>query len=403
MAKTGVSFERSLRERLQKLAAFEPQDAPVVSLYLNLGADQHGRDNYQAFCRKSFADQMRTFEEHSAERVSLERDIERIDGYLSNELNRSANGLAVFASAGGELFEAIQVDVAFEEHWLFIGSVPHIYPLVRLIDQYPRYAAVLLDTNRARIFVFALGAIEKREQVVGVRTRRTAVGGWSQARYQRHVENFHLHHVKEVVDTLDRLVRSDNIQHVIISGDGVAVSMLQDELPVHLKDKVVSGSRLDRHAEETEVVEATLQALQRKDAASDSERVAEVIDAWRSGGLGVVGPEATMHALQLGQVDELLISSAPQALKRLQTLPADAAPALSAARTSAANEVDETQLQLSDELVRRAQHARARVRIIEDPELLRVHGGVAALLRFRVRAARSIASQTETPAVEAAR
>ena len=47
------------------------------------------------------------------------------------------------------------------------------------------------------------------------------MGGWSQARYQRRAENFHLHHIKEVVETLDRVVREDNIQRIIVLGDDV--------------------------------------------------------------------------------------------------------------------------------------------------------------------------------------
>jgi peptide subunit release factor 1 (eRF1) len=45
---------------------------------------------------------------------------------------------------------------------------------------------------------------------------------------------------------------------------------------------------------------------------------------------------------------------------------------------------DETQLKLADELVTRAQQTSARVRIIEDPALLKEFGGVGALLRFRI-------------------
>jgi peptide chain release factor subunit 1 len=145
-------------------------------------------------------------------------------------VNRSANGLALFASAGAGDFQAVQLDAPIEDHWLFIGAVPHIYPLMRLMDQYPRYAAVMLDTNHARIFAFGLGSLEKREDVKGVRTRRTSMGGWSQARYQRHVENVHLHHIKEVVDTLDRIVRADNIQHIIVVGDEVTVPLFKDAL-----------------------------------------------------------------------------------------------------------------------------------------------------------------------------
>ncbi len=50
----------------------------MVSLYLNLAADQHGRDNYDAFLRKAFAEHLEAFDPSSAERASLERDVERI-------------------------------------------------------------------------------------------------------------------------------------------------------------------------------------------------------------------------------------------------------------------------------------------------------------------------------------
>ena len=301
MTKSQSSLDTSLGDHLRKLATFEPQDAPVVSLYLNLAPDQRGRDNYEAFCRKAFADQLRAFKENEADHASLARDIERITAYLGNEVNRSANGLAIFSSAGaGDFFEAVQLDVLIDDHWLFIGPVPHLYPLVRLIDQYPRYASVVLDTSQARVFVFGLGTIERREEVKGVKTRRSSMGGWSQARYQRRAENFHLHHIKEVVETLDRVVRADNVQHIIILGDDVVVPMLKEALPAHLTEKLVDVGRVERHASEDEIVEATLGVLRQKDADTDREKVAELVGAWQGGGLGVVGPEATLRALQNG-------------------------------------------------------------------------------------------------------
>jgi peptide subunit release factor 1 (eRF1) len=370
-----------LAAQLQKLAAVEPQSAPVISLYLNLTANHVGRDDFAAFCRKAFAEQLRSYGEGSEGRASLQEGLDRITTYLANELNRGANGLAIFAS--DDLFEAVQLDAPVEEHWLFIGAVPHLYPLMRIADQYPRYAAVLLDTNRARILVFALGAIARREEVTGVKTRRTSAGGWSQARYQRRAENMHLHHVKDVAEALNEIVQADAIEHVILVGDDTVTALLRKELPAPLAEKVVDTVKLDRHAAEDEIVRSTLDVLRRKDAETDVERVAEAVDAWRSGGLGVAGPEATLKALQIGQVDELLIAGTPEALKSVQKLPDGSAPPPVAAETSSAVAVDDKRLQLSDELVTRAQQTGARVRIVEDPELLRNCGGVAALLRFR--------------------
>jgi peptide subunit release factor 1 (eRF1) len=265
-----------------------------------------------------------------------------------------------------------------------IGAVPQSSPLVRLVAQYPRYASVLVDTNRARILVFGLGAVEAREEVTGVKTRRSSMGGWSQARYQRRAENFHQRHIKEVVDTLDAIVRRDNIQHVIVAGDDVVVSLLREEMPKHLVDRLVDVLKLDRNAGEDTIIEATLEALRQKDAETDAERVREVVDAWQSGGLGVVGAEATLRALTLGQVDELLITASPQDLKTVQKLPDDAAPEPVVVQTSSAAASDDQQIHLSDEFVTRAQQTGARVRIIENSDLLEPFGGVGALLRFRV-------------------
>jgi peptide subunit release factor 1 (eRF1) len=384
MAKSSPAADTPLSAELARLADFDPQNLPVVSLYLSLTADQHGRDNYDVFLRKSLSARVAAFADGSAERASLERDVDRMREYVTDEVHRRANGLALFACAGAEFFEAIQLDAPVDEHLLVIGAVPHIYPLVRLIDQYPRYASVLVDTHRARILVFGLGSVERREQVSGVKTRRSSMGGWSQARYQRRADNFHQHHIKEVVATLERIVAEDKIQHIIVAGDDVVVAMLRDELPKALSEKLIDVLALDRKSDDDVVIDATLEALREHDSETDAERVAELLDAWQGGGLGVVGPEATLRALEMGQVDEMLIAARPEIVKTVQRLPDDAAPEPLVVQTSASGEVPEARRHLSDELVTRATQTSASIRIIEDPALLEAHGGVGAFLRFRI-------------------
>jgi peptide subunit release factor 1 (eRF1) len=385
MAHASPTAASPLRRQLHTLAAFEPTDSLVVSLYLSLVPDQHGRDHHDVFCRRAFADQLKAVESRAGDHAALSRVFGRIETYLASEVAPSANGVAIFAADGDDgLFEAVQLDAPIDHHWLFIGAVPHLYPLARLIDQYPRYAAVLLDSNHARILVFAAGAIEGRTEVSGEKTRRHSMGGWSQARYQRRVDNIRQQHVEEVVEALDGIVRAEQIQHVIVAGDDVVVPMFQKALPAHLASAVVDVMRLDRSAGEAELIGEALAALRQQDAGSDAARVAEVLGAWRAGGLGVAGPEATLRALQLGQVDEVLITAVPDALKAPQRLPEDAAPVPIATETTATGNADTRQLHLADELVTRAAQTGARLRVVEDPALLAEQGGVAAALRFRI-------------------
>src|SRR5215218_7218769 len=94
MSKSTTALETPLREQLDRLAAFEPGDAPVLSLYLDMRPDQNGRANYDAFLRKTFADRSRAL--HGDGRKSFDQSVERIIAYLGEAVRRSANGLALF-------------------------------------------------------------------------------------------------------------------------------------------------------------------------------------------------------------------------------------------------------------------------------------------------------------------
>lgn len=369
---------------METLAALEPSPFPFISLYLSLTPNQNGREDHHAFVRKVLKDRAAAFKDESPERQSFDRDAQRIQEYLDKGTDASCQGLAIFASSGGEFFDAVPFEAPFDNHSLFIGSVPHLYPLAKLIDTYPRYAAVMLDTNKARILVFGLAATERDEKIQGEKTRRSKKGGWSQARYQRHVENYHLQHVKEVVDTLDKIVREEDIKHIVVAGEEVAMPIFREQLPKHLTEKLVDVVSLQRHADGSNILETTMAALREKDAEGDAEKVEELMDAWQSGGLGVAGPEATLSAFQLGQVDELIITASPELLKPVQKLPDDAAPGEVTVETSAPQSADEKRMKLADELVTRAHQTSARIRFIEDPNLLAGIGGVGALLRFRI-------------------
>jgi peptide subunit release factor 1 (eRF1) len=361
--------DTDLQEYLDRLAAFEPTPLPVVSLYLNTEAGHDGKGEFQQFVHKEFPLRAKTYPLRSPERESLIQDYERIHAYITTELLPSANGLALFAcSAKDGFFDAIQLQAPIQKHRLFISNQPHLYPLARLHDQYRRYAAVLVDSHQARLFVFGLGRILAKQGLTGTKTNRTATGGWSQARYQRHVDNFHLHHCKEVIDALDRLVREEQLDKIVLAGDEAIVAIFRNKLPPHLSQKIVDALKIDMKIPDGDVFKVTLDAMRKDDAKNDVEKVERLFDEFRSGGLGVVGARETLNALNNGQVDDLI---------------------LSAARKEIRNEEEDTKETehpppLADTLVTLAHQTAAHVTFIEDPALLKEVGGVGALLRYRV-------------------
>ena len=355
VTKSTTALETPLRHQLDRLSAIEPSDRSIISLYVDLRPDQNGqRTHVDTFLRNSFDQQARSLAENR--RAGFERVAERVSEYIANQAPKSAKGLAIFASTAEDLFETIPFNVPIDQPSMHVGAAPHLYPLAQVNDQYPRYAALLLDTNSADLYVFALGATQRRESVQGEKTRRTSMGGWAQARYQRRADNFHKQHVKEVVDLLDKVVTGERLNHIVIACDEVAKPFLMGQLPKHLAEKVIDTVSVDgKSLPEHEFLAETMAALRKADAKTDAEHVQRMLDAWRAGGLAVAGIEPTLRALAIRQVEELLIAARPDRV---------AGPV--------------------DELVAKAQQNSARIRFIEDESLLADVGGVGALLRFKI-------------------
>jgi peptide chain release factor subunit 1 len=375
MAQSAKEPAASLAQALDRLARFRSDRFPVVSLYLDARPDGKGRDHYQPFARKELAARARTFPLRSSERESFDRDAERIQKYLSDEVRPSANGIALFACSGEDgFFEGLQLDAPITENRISVSPHPHLYPLARIVDEYPRYAVVVADTKSARIYVFGRGRQIDREEVESPSMERTSVGGWSQMRYQRHVDKLRKDHAKELVDVLVDVVEKERAEHVILSGDEVIVPLIRGELPKALAAKVIDTVKLDRkQTSEAEILEATMTALRELDARTDAERVEQLLGEYRAGGLGVTGREETKTALEMGQVDELLVSAT--------------------IRGDSPGSGDDW----ADELVVLAKQTDAQVRFIEDPALLRPIEDVGAFLRYRVAPpARNFPGQEKT-------
>lgn len=369
--------DTQLDELLHRLARVQPPPAPVISLYLNTQADERGRDRFSRFVQDELKDRVRGFHGHSGIKPSLEKDVARIEEYLRKELRRETNGVAIFACSACGLFEALQLEAPFPRHQLYVTDTPFLYPLTLVSNQFPRYAALVADTNTARILVFALNTRVDGAVVESEKTSRTSGSGWEQARFQRHIDQHRLQHAKEVVQRLDEIVRTDDIKRVVVCGDEVIVPMLRSHFTPHLASLVVETLSLDMNASDQTVLQRTLEAIRQNDAKSDHAVVEQAFDGHRAGGLGVVGFDATRAALNLGQVHVLLLTAAatpdgfteePAAPKRQQTV------------IPAAAQGDSQY----NELLALARQTDAEVRIIEDGDLLRHAEGVAALLRFRL-------------------
>src|SRR5687768_4477663 len=355
----------SLHAVLDRLADYESDSGHVVSVYLDVKPEQPAQP-YKTFLQAARSDH----EDAAAE-------FDKIESYLEAE-KPTSQALAIFCALGEPaLFETVALEAPLGGHRLYIDREPHVFPLERLADQYQSYAALLVNTNTARLYVFSAGAAERQVTVKNKKGKRVSAGGWSQARYQRRAENLHTKHMKEVADAVERLVREEQIARVLVAGDDVALPLLRDQLSPATRELLIEVGGVDIKTPEAEVFRITLDAFREADQQNDEEHIEALLNAYRSGGLATVGLAGVRAALERGQVDRLLVPATPS------TGSADRASseADGTGPKEQRSQLDEAAI---EELVTLARRTDAEITFIEDARLLAPARHVGAMLRYRV-------------------
>lgn len=394
--KAELSLEKSsLSKLIEKLAAFEPQQAPFISIYLNAQANEHGRDNFGVWLKKEFSEAGADFSDATEQSESFKADVEKITAFV-DEIRPEANGAAIFACAGANFFRTAQFAATLDDNRFYVFDRPYIFPLARLIGQNPRFAVVQADTNKASIYVFggdmalkAENADESAEveSIQNVKTQRQSQGGWSQQRFQRRIENFHDQHAKEVISTLEKLVRDEEIEMIVLAGDEArAIKDLRNNLSQQLEGKIVAEISNNQYSSEIELYEAAKAEIEKYDREQDREAVARLVNAKESSELGTYGVSKTLEALSNGQVEELLILSDTSRIRyneeNVEQVLENYAPGDDNSANDALPDTSEKR-QILDELIVRAYNSSARIRFVEETSLLMAIGGVGAVLRYK--------------------
>jgi peptide chain release factor subunit 1 len=375
---------------LTKLMEFEPAGFPFVSVYLNTEPNETGKRDFEIFLKKQLKDHGAVMEPGSSELESYDADVDKINNFVEN-LDPTTRGVAIFACSGSDgLFERFEFEVPFEENQFTVAEKPDMLPIVRLVSKYPPFAVVAADTNEAHIYVFKRGKTVGQEVIQNIKTNRSEVGGWSQMRYQRHIDNFHQQHAKEVIEEVAKLIREDNIDRVILSGDeSVIIPILRAEIPKEFEDKIAGTISLNVKSPVHEVYEAAAKAIDEHDIELEKQEIERLLENNYDDGIGVVGAEETLKALLNGQVQELFISANPDDISYSRN---DVRAVLKAYEPGEDGDLPDAseKIEIINEFVKRAAMSADSIRFVSDPQLLKTHGGIGAILRYQAKGVSNI-------------
>jgi peptide chain release factor subunit 1 len=373
-------------DQLRELAAFQASSGCAVSLYVDLdpstaptAGDVQTRVSSLLGEAERRLDQSRGSLVHEA-RTALRRDIERIGHWFRTDFDRDGvRGLAVFADGLDNFWSTIEVGEPVVDD-VKIADELYLAPLIPVVGRGEGAIVGVVGRERGQVFRLEAGRLREIADRTEAAPGRHDQGGWSQANYERHIEDIVDRHLRGVAATIDACVRKHRGARVVLVGAEEVRSEFEHMLSHESRACVIGWTSVEAHADGAKLHAAVRPVLD----AWWARREAELLERWQQeaakNGRATAGWEETLEAASDGRVDLLLAQAGVDR-------PAYECPACGRAQmTDGGCPIDGTTMESREEGLDVAVHKTlvngGTVEVIRDRHDLEPVGGLAALLRY---------------------
>jgi len=314
-------------------------------------------------------------------RTALDKAMERaMEAYATAKSQPKARGVAAFVGPDG-FTEGHGLQAKVETR-LVVDSSPYIAPLARYADDNEAFVLVLMDSERAAIFVVWAGRDELRHELETSLIGRHRHGGMSQMRYQRHrqgqVDRFYDH----VGEHLIAIMGMEETSRIAVAGPGPAKTDFVARLPQALRQQVLAVQDADFKAAgltDDALVRRFVALMRSEEAKVDAGHVEALRQELLIGELATTGAlECARHAAA-GRVERLVVLGGATMPGAKCEAHQEVFPRSGTCHCGASG----TPVDLVNEAVEFTVRANGFTEFIEPPEaFLAGVGGIGALLRW---------------------
>jgi peptide chain release factor subunit 1 len=296
---------------LRELASFRAEKGCAISVYVDLdpstaptAGDAASRVNsliHEGEERAASAHEL-THEQREA----LRRDLVRIREFFEGEFDRDgARGAAVFSAGLDNLWRTLPLGDSVGNR-IAVGREFYLAPLVPLVGRGDGALIAVVGRERGTVFLLRGGKLVELVDQFDEQPGRHDQGGWSQARYQRHIETLVHEHLKDVAEQLDRRVRRLQSPRVVVVASEETRAEFDDVLSTEVKNAIVGWTQAEAHATPAELLEIAQPILERWHMEQEKEAAARWREESGRGGRAAGGWPATLEAASDGRVELLL-------------------------------------------------------------------------------------------------
>ena len=305
-------------DNLRELASFRAQNGCAISLYLDLDPSVAPTARDAATHVRSLLDA--ASKSHGATRgdlahevrQGLKADFERLERFFESDFDRDgARGLAIFSAGLDNVWRTLSLPVPVSDT-VRVADDFLLAPLVPLVGRGEGALVVVVNREAGRVLALRRGRLEEIADRTEDAPSRHDQGGWSQARFQRHVDNVAHEHFKLVADELERRFRRLQRPRIVVVCSEEVRPEFAAVLATDVAHAVIGWATAEQHAGPAELQEAVVPLLESWRA----EREGELVERWREeagrGGRAASGWEETLEAASDARIDTLIYQEGVQ-------------------------------------------------------------------------------------------
>ncbi len=218
--------------RIRDLAGFKGEDAPVTSLYLDVDGRRRIRARDVELALERLVRPVRE-RHHQAGITSVCADLDRIEEHVKAGIDRShVRGLALFSCSAHGFWEAVELAVPVRDR-LVVNHTPYVRELEAVVAQHERFAVLLVDRQRARLFLFEQGELLDKQEQFDLLPRHDDDGGqMGKDQVAGHAAVAAHPHLKQAAAAAFALYKDQGFDHFVLCGpDDVTAEMERDLHP----------------------------------------------------------------------------------------------------------------------------------------------------------------------------
>ncbi len=303
---------------LRSLSEVEADEPVVVSMFVNLDptlfATAPARSTQFNSLLNELSERIRDDALSHDAQEALKADRERIERFLNSEVDVSeAESIAIFSAQALDFFQAIKLAEPIESA-VHVDLRPMLEPVMGHEDE-GRWCVLLVTRDSGRIFRGGPTGIREVRDINSDVKNQHKQGGWSQARFERSVEQEVEWHLEAVTDLLFRMYQRRPFDHLIIGANNQNLrEALSGETHSYLLERVRGWIDIDEGLAKEDEVFAAARVVMDEHQADEERRLLETFEAERAtGGRAAAGLKGVLEALVEQRVETLLVQEGAEA------------------------------------------------------------------------------------------